>query len=68
MNLQRVTEPKAGKNRVHLDLLVEDLAAELAELEALGAAKRESHVEFGQIWYVLGDPEGNELCLAQGGG
>jgi catechol 2,3-dioxygenase-like lactoylglutathione lyase family enzyme len=66
VNLQAVTEPKAGKNRAHLDLLVGDLAGELTRLESLGARRREAHEEFGQTWYVLEDPEGNEFCLAQG--
>lgn len=67
VNLQQVSEPKAGKNRAHLDLLVEDLAGELARLEAAGATRIAAHEEFGQTWFVLGDPEGNEFCLAQGG-
>jgi len=67
VNLQRVREPKVGKNRVHLDLLVDDLAGELSRLESLGATRTEAHDEFGQNWFVLGDPEGNEFCLAQAG-
>jgi predicted enzyme related to lactoylglutathione lyase len=67
VNLQQVSEPKAGKNRAHLDLLVEDLGGELARLEALGARRVAAHEGFGQTWFVLGDPEGNEFCLAQGG-
>ncbi|WP_160573922.1 VOC family protein [Actinomadura physcomitrii] len=35
--LQRVPEPKAGKNRMHLDLRVADMDAELAHVTALGA-------------------------------
>jgi predicted enzyme related to lactoylglutathione lyase len=65
VNLQRVTEPKVGKNRAHLDLLVEDLAGELDRLLSLGATRTADHDEFGQTWFVLGDPEGNEFCLAQ---
>jgi predicted enzyme related to lactoylglutathione lyase len=68
VNLQRVDEPKVGKNRAHLDLLVDDLAGELARLESLGARRVGAHEEFGQTWYVLTDPEGNEFCLAQSGG
>jgi Glyoxalase-like domain len=34
--LQRVPEAKAGKNRLHLDLVVEDLDAATAEIESLG--------------------------------
>lgn len=35
--IQRVTEPKFGKNRMHLDIHVEDLSSEAARLQALGA-------------------------------
>jgi Glyoxalase-like domain len=35
--LQRVPEPKTGKNRMHLDLRVPELQPELARLTALGA-------------------------------
>jgi glyoxalase superfamily protein len=35
--LQRVAEPKVGKNRMHLDLRVPALEPELARLVALGA-------------------------------
>jgi predicted enzyme related to lactoylglutathione lyase len=40
--------------------------SELARLESLGAIRlsRSPHEEFGQRWYVLADPEGNEFCLA----
>jgi predicted enzyme related to lactoylglutathione lyase len=66
LTLQRVPEPKIVKNRMHLDLLVGDLEQEVRRLESLGATRVEAGVrkEFGQIWYVLADPEGNEFCLA----
>jgi hypothetical protein len=61
---QRVPEPKVAKNRVHLDLRTEDLAAETARLTALGAQiLRAVELEDGP-WTVLADPEGNEFCLA----
>ncbi len=59
----RVSEPKQAKNRMHLDLRPDDLAAEVAGVEALGARR----VSVGQgdevSWVVLADPEGNELCV-----
>jgi predicted enzyme related to lactoylglutathione lyase len=66
LTLQRVTEPKTVKNRMHLDLLVEDLETGLRRLESLGAARvtPTARTEFGQTWFVLADPEGNEFCLA----
>jgi predicted enzyme related to lactoylglutathione lyase len=65
--LQEMAEPKAGKNRMHLDIHVDDLEAEVARLEALGATRVEpGPIEgHGHAWYVLADPEGNELCLVQ---
>ncbi|MEE6259071.1 VOC family protein [Plantactinospora sonchi] len=63
--LQRVPEPKASKNRMHIDLRVPDLDAEVARLVSLGARCRtESPVEEdGWAWYVLADPDGNEFCV-----
>ena len=59
-----VAEPKATKNRVHLDVNPTgcDQAGELTRLLALGAVE----VDVGQgeqTWHVLADPEGNEFCL-----
>jgi catechol 2,3-dioxygenase-like lactoylglutathione lyase family enzyme len=71
VTLQRVPEPKVAKNRLHLDLLVDapdsPLEDEVARLEALGASRltAEPRREFGQTWFVLADPEGNEFCLAR---
>ena len=67
LTLQHVAEPKSGKNRMHLDLLVGDVEAEVRRLEALGASRLTptARQEFGQTWYVLADPEGNEFCVAE---
>ena len=63
--LQQVPERKAGKNRVHLDLRVPDLEAEVDRVIALGArsVSEQPVEEFGWIWRVLVDPDGNEFCL-----
>ncbi len=58
---QRVPEPKVVKNRVHLDVRADDVAAEVARLVALGAT-RVDDVPIGDL-VVLRDPEGNELCV-----
>jgi catechol 2,3-dioxygenase-like lactoylglutathione lyase family enzyme len=59
----RVPEPKAVKNRLHLDLRPEDQEAEVRRIEGLGAQR----VTVGQgpdaSWVVLADPEGNEFCV-----
>ena len=61
-----VPEPKAGRNRIHLDLTTEsseDQQATVAQLLELGAR----HIDVGQgpddDHVVLADPEGNELCI-----
>lgn len=55
----RVPEPKATKNRVHLDLAVADVEAETRRLCALGATE----VARVEDWITLTDPEGNEFDL-----
>jgi hypothetical protein len=62
----RVPEPKTAKNRVHVDLVADDRRAEVARLVALGATEVHDKDEWGVSWTVLTDPEGNELCVAQG--
>jgi len=61
--LQRVSEAKSAKNRLHLDLHVDDPAAESARLEALGATLVQRVDEFGIFWFSMLDPEGNEFCV-----
>jgi predicted enzyme related to lactoylglutathione lyase len=65
--LQRVPEAKAAKNRMHLDLLVADVDAEVARLGALGGRRLrdEPFDELGHQWVLMADPEGNELCVCQ---
>ncbi|CAN5654000.1 VOC family protein [soil metagenome] len=58
---QQVPEEKVVKNRVHLDLVAEDVDAELVRLEALGATPQAEQPD--DRFIVLRDPEGNELCL-----
>jgi hypothetical protein len=61
----KVPEPKTAKNRVHLDLVADDRAAEVARLGALGATHVGDKEEWGLAWSVLHDIEGNELCIAE---
>jgi hypothetical protein len=63
----KVPEPRAGKNRLHLDINTTDAdqETELQRLLSLGATR----VDIGQgdvHWHVLADPEGNEFCLLRG--
>ena len=64
LGLQRVPEPRAGKNRVHLDLGADDRAAEVKRLVELGAGEVAEHEVPGLAWTVLTDPEGNEFCVS----
>jgi hypothetical protein len=54
-----VPEPRQGKNRLHLDLVATDLAAEVERAVALGATKIAEFDEYGTRWTTLTDPEGN---------
>ena len=68
--LQRVPEPKAGKNRMHLDILVDDVEAEVGRLQALGAHRIDDGVQSfeGTRWVRMSDPEQNEFCVSTGVG
>jgi hypothetical protein len=55
----KVPEGKTVKNRLHLDLLTTDFAAELARLEGIGAEQLHE-VHAGAHWVTLADPAGNE--------
>jgi catechol 2,3-dioxygenase-like lactoylglutathione lyase family enzyme len=59
---QRVAEPKVGKARIHLDIVVTDLAAATRRALALGASIAED-LASEDPWLVMRDPEGNEFCL-----
>ena len=67
--LQRVGEPKSGKNRMHLDIETPAVDAEVERLEALGARRVEPDAfeEHGTRWVVMADPEGNEFCVCNAG-
>ncbi len=60
---QKVPESKTVKNRVHLDLNVPDMEAEVQRLVGLGARKLRTMHEDGETWTVMADPEGNEFCV-----
>ena len=54
--IQRLGE---GPGRVHLDIHTDDLAAEVARLEGLGAVR----VQQLNSWWVLRDPAGLLFCV-----
>jgi hypothetical protein len=70
LSFQRVPEGKAGKNRIHLDLVVPDAVAAGRRVTELGGTPASSLHEGSQgsqrPWQVWHDPEGNEFCLITG--
>ncbi len=59
-----VPEPKAGKNRVHIDVVADETVDdEVIRLEGIGATLRNWAEEEGNVWAVMLDPEGNEFCV-----
>ena len=66
VGFQRVPEGKAGKNRLHLDLVVGDLDHATAEVESLGGRWLEpgnTRELEGFQWRCMADPEGNEFDI-----
>lgn len=65
--LQKVEEPKVAKNRMHIDLKVPDVDAEVERLVGLGAKRLSDGTmeEHGSQWVVMADPEGNEFCVCR---
>ena len=61
--IQKVPERRVEKNRLHLDLDVDDLDIALNEVTGLGATEVARHGDGDDAWVVLADPEGNEFCL-----
>jgi predicted enzyme related to lactoylglutathione lyase len=62
---QKVPEPKAGKNRVHVDLLADDVEIEATRIERLGGRRLWTSTDPDDIFIVLADPEGNEFCVIE---
>ena len=65
LNFERVPERKVVKNRVHLDVNVDDRERKVARLIELGATKSHDVQDpDGDLsWTVMLDPEGNEFCV-----
>lgn len=55
VEVQQVSHP----SRVHLDIEADDVAAEIARLEALGARR----VQQVRDWWVLQAPTGQRFCV-----
>lgn len=59
---QQIESASSEKQRVHLDLVVEDRPAEVERLIRLGA--RVQHDFADHTWLI--DPEGNDFCVTDG--
>lgn len=66
--LQQVPEPKVAKNRMHVDLVTDDIEDEVQRILALGATRVHEGIQSaGEVrWVTLVDPVGNELCVCTG--
>jgi predicted enzyme related to lactoylglutathione lyase len=64
MNFQPVQEPRVGKVRIHVDVLVDEIDVVVERVVALGGADTGAREDLprGRI-AVMRDPEGNEFCL-----
>jgi predicted enzyme related to lactoylglutathione lyase len=61
---QRVPETKIGKNRLHLDVQVDDLNAAAVAAECMGATRvGDIRADPLGTFHVMLDPEGNEFCF-----
>jgi predicted enzyme related to lactoylglutathione lyase len=60
---QKVDDPTPGKNRLHLDLVTDDLEAAVDGLVGAGAVVVGRRDE-GFPWVTLTDPDGNEFCVS----
>ena len=63
VSLQRVPEPRVGKNRLHLDLYTDDPHGEVARLLSIGASRHPREPGTDEDFVVLADPEGNLFCV-----
>lgn len=63
--LQRTSDTKVSKERMHVDLETDDVEAEVRRLEALGATRWNHQQERGYDFWVLRDPWDNEFCVLQ---
>lgn len=59
----KVPEPKAAKNRMHVDLASKTPEDEVERLVSIGAVRVDHREGNGTAWTVMLDPEGNEFCV-----
>jgi 4a-hydroxytetrahydrobiopterin dehydratase len=62
--VQKMEVMRDGRNRIHIDVGVPHEQAEARVAAALAAGGRLVTDRFAPMWWVLADPEGNEVDLA----
>jgi 4a-hydroxytetrahydrobiopterin dehydratase len=62
--VQKMEVMREGRNRIHIDVGVPHEQAEARVAAALAAGGRLVTDRFAPMWWVLADPEGNEVDLA----
>jgi len=62
VSVNQTSEPKSGKNRLHLDLYTADQKTEVERLLRIGATLHRLPEE-DEDFVVLADPEGNLFCV-----
>jgi hypothetical protein len=67
VSLQKVPEPRVGKNRLHFDLYTPDQQGEVERLLRIGATRHPRTPEPDEDFIVLEDPEGNLFCVVDTG-
>lgn len=61
-----MTEPKHGKTRLHLDVVVDDIDQGIAQVIALGGRFTGERHDFDEgVVVVMTDLEEHEFCLVQ---
>jgi hypothetical protein len=65
LNLQRVPERKEIKNRLHLDVFVDDPDEWIDRSEELGATRLRLNDDEDDWFCVMADVEGNEFCICR---
>ena len=63
LSFQKVDDPTSGKNKLHLDLVTDDLEKAVDDLVGAGATVVGRRDE-GFPWVTLTDPDGNEFCVS----
>lgn len=61
---QPLDRPRPQRNRVHVDVWMDRAACTSRVAAALAAGGKVVSEAHTPLWWVLADPEGNEICIA----